>query len=147
MNAPGYDPHYHFQLAVDAGIEIFLRYSRQETMTAYSPTRTLLFVHGATYPAHTSFDLPLGGRIEGPLYEPDGSTPLTHTWAHVEAQTTNEESQGVGGNNVDEDNGTYSFASPPGEVPASPPDLSPKPGLGHARGRKKAPPGRYPGPP
>ena len=47
--------------AGDAGIEIFLRNKRQETMTAYSPTRTLLFVHGATYPAHTAFDIPLGG--------------------------------------------------------------------------------------
>jgi pimeloyl-ACP methyl ester carboxylesterase len=30
-------------------------------MTSFSPGRTLLFVHGATYPAHTAFDLPLGG--------------------------------------------------------------------------------------
>lgn len=47
--------------AGDAGIEIFVRNKRQETMTAYSPSRTLLFVHGATYPAHTAFDIPLGG--------------------------------------------------------------------------------------
>ena len=30
-------------------------------MTAFVPQRTLLFVHGATYPAHTAFDVPLGG--------------------------------------------------------------------------------------
>ena len=28
----------------------------------YTPERTLLFVHGSTYPAHTGFDIPLGGQ-------------------------------------------------------------------------------------
>ncbi|MBR0671961.1 alpha/beta hydrolase [Neoroseomonas soli] len=45
----------------DPGIEIFVRNKRPQGMNAFSPARTLLFVHGATYPAHTSFDLPLGG--------------------------------------------------------------------------------------
>lgn len=45
----------------DAGIEIFVRNKRPEDMTAFTPARTLLFVHGATYPADASFDLPLGG--------------------------------------------------------------------------------------
>lgn len=45
----------------DPGIEIFLRNKRPQGMNAHSPARTVLFVHGATYPAHTSFDLPLGG--------------------------------------------------------------------------------------
>ncbi|WP_206929951.1 alpha/beta hydrolase [Roseococcus thiosulfatophilus] len=45
----------------DAGIELFLRNKRPENLTSFSPARTVLFVHGATYPAHTSFDLPLGG--------------------------------------------------------------------------------------
>jgi pimeloyl-ACP methyl ester carboxylesterase len=30
-------------------------------MTSFSPEKTLLFVHGATYPAETSFDLPIDG--------------------------------------------------------------------------------------
>ena len=47
--------------AGDAGIELFLRNKRPENLTAFSPARTVLFVHGATYPAHTAFDLPLGG--------------------------------------------------------------------------------------
>lgn len=47
--------------AGDAGIELFLRNKRLESMTSFSPGRTVLFVHGATYPAHTAFDLPLGG--------------------------------------------------------------------------------------
>src|SRR4029079_14922484 len=31
-------------------------------MTAFRTERTLLFVHGATYPAHAAFDLKLGGE-------------------------------------------------------------------------------------
>ena len=45
----------------DAGIELFLRNKRPENLKAFTPARTVLFVHGATYPAHTAFDLPLGG--------------------------------------------------------------------------------------
>ncbi len=47
--------------ASDAGIEIFVRNKRPEGMTSFTPGRTLIMVHGATYPAHTTFDLPLGG--------------------------------------------------------------------------------------
>lgn len=42
------------------GIEVFLRSKRLEGAAA-SAARTLLFCHGATYPAHTAFDLPLAG--------------------------------------------------------------------------------------
>src|SRR5260221_14676989 len=47
--------------AGDPGIEIYVRNKRPADMTAFRPERTLLFVHGATYPAHTSFDLKLDG--------------------------------------------------------------------------------------
>jgi pimeloyl-ACP methyl ester carboxylesterase len=47
--------------ARDAGIEIYVRNKHPADMTAFSAGRTVLFVHGATYPAHTSFDLPLDG--------------------------------------------------------------------------------------
>lgn len=47
--------------ARDAGIELFLRNKRPEALTAFRPDRTLLFVHGITFPASTAFDLPLGG--------------------------------------------------------------------------------------
>ena len=40
------------------GIQLYLRNKRLERA---SPERILLFVHGSTYPAETSFDLPLGG--------------------------------------------------------------------------------------
>ncbi len=45
----------------EAGVEIYVRNKRPADMTAFRPERTLLFVHGATYPAHTSFDLKLDG--------------------------------------------------------------------------------------
>ena len=45
----------------DEGIQLYLRNKHPEGMRAFAPDRILLFVHGATYPAETSFDLPLGG--------------------------------------------------------------------------------------
>jgi len=45
----------------DAGIEIFVRNKRPANMTVFNPGRTVLFVHGATYPASAAFDLPLDG--------------------------------------------------------------------------------------
>ena len=46
----------------DPGIEIFDRNKRPADLSKYTPERTLLFVHGSTYPAHTGFDIPLGGQ-------------------------------------------------------------------------------------
>src|SRR5882757_9849860 len=45
----------------DAGIEIFVRNKRPANMTSFRPERTLIYVHGATYPASTAFDLKLDG--------------------------------------------------------------------------------------
>jgi pimeloyl-ACP methyl ester carboxylesterase len=45
----------------DPGIEIYVRNKRPATLTSYRPERTLVFVHGATYPAHATFDLRLDG--------------------------------------------------------------------------------------
>jgi pimeloyl-ACP methyl ester carboxylesterase len=45
----------------DPDIEIFVRNKRPAEMTTFSPERTVLFVHGATYPASTCFDLQLDG--------------------------------------------------------------------------------------
>ena len=47
--------------ASDADIKIFVRNKRPAEMNTFQPERTLLFVHGATYPASTAFDLPLAG--------------------------------------------------------------------------------------
>jgi pimeloyl-ACP methyl ester carboxylesterase len=43
------------------GIEIYVRNKHLAGLARFGPSRTLLFVHGATYPASTSFDLALGG--------------------------------------------------------------------------------------
>ena len=47
--------------AVDADIQIYVRNKRPANLTTFRPERTVFYVHGATYPASTSFDLPLDG--------------------------------------------------------------------------------------
>jgi len=47
--------------ALDPGIAIFVRNKRPTNLTSFRPERTVLYVHGATYPASTSFDLKLDG--------------------------------------------------------------------------------------
>jgi pimeloyl-ACP methyl ester carboxylesterase len=46
----------------EPGIEIYVRNKRPADLTTFKPERTLLMVHGSTYPAHTGIDLPLGGQ-------------------------------------------------------------------------------------
>src|SRR5262249_41637616 len=43
------------------GIELYVRNKRPAGFDAYRPDRTVLFVHGATYPASAAFDLALDG--------------------------------------------------------------------------------------
>ncbi|KTS30740.1 alpha/beta hydrolase [Methylobacterium indicum] len=43
------------------GVSIYLRNKRPAGTERFAPDRILLYVHGATYPASTAFDLPLGG--------------------------------------------------------------------------------------
>src|SRR5262249_38685061 len=47
--------------ALDPGISIFVRNKPPTSLATFRPERTVLYVHGATYPASTSFDLPLDG--------------------------------------------------------------------------------------
>ena len=47
--------------AKDPGIQLYVRNKRPEGVDRFGPERTLLFVHGATYPAETAFDLQLDG--------------------------------------------------------------------------------------
>src|SRR5260370_5570301 len=44
----------------DAGIQLFVR-NKHPVGKETSPDKILLFVHGATYPAETAFDLPIEG--------------------------------------------------------------------------------------
>ncbi len=43
------------------GLDIYVRNKHPARVDRFGASRTLLFVHGATYPASTSFDLELGG--------------------------------------------------------------------------------------
>ncbi len=43
------------------GLKIFVRNKHPASLKHYTPGRTLVFVHGATYPASAAFDLELGG--------------------------------------------------------------------------------------
>src|SRR5688572_30911692 len=45
----------------DPGIEIYVRNKRPANMTNFRPEQTVLYVHGATYPSETAFDLKLDG--------------------------------------------------------------------------------------
>ena len=56
----------------DPGIKLYVRNKHAEGMTSFSPDKTLLFVHGATYPAETSFDLPIDGVSMMDLFAQNG---------------------------------------------------------------------------
>src|SRR4030095_10204720 len=51
---------YHVP-AQDPGIQLYVRNKRPDGMTHFKSDRILLFVHGATFPSETAFDLPLDG--------------------------------------------------------------------------------------
>jgi pimeloyl-ACP methyl ester carboxylesterase len=51
---------YHIP-SVEPGIQLYVRNTRPESLRTFSAERTLLFVHGATYPSDTMFGL----RIDG----------------------------------------------------------------------------------
>src|ERR1044072_1123726 len=47
--------------SADDGIELYIRNKRPATMADFPAHRILLYVHGATYPSETAFDLPIAG--------------------------------------------------------------------------------------
>ena len=50
-----------FGVGSDPGIEIYVRNKRPAAMTSFSSDKTVLYIHGATYPSETAFDLKLDG--------------------------------------------------------------------------------------
>jgi len=56
----------------DPGVELYVRNKHADGMTSFSSDRTLLFIHGATYPAETSFDLPIEGVSMMDLFARNG---------------------------------------------------------------------------
>ena len=53
--------HEAFVASEMPGVSLYVREKLPADMTRFTPERTVLFVHGATYPAETAFDLALGG--------------------------------------------------------------------------------------
>jgi len=47
--------------ALDAGIELYVRNKRPTSEERFGPERIVLFVHGATFPSETGFDIELPG--------------------------------------------------------------------------------------
>ncbi len=45
----------------NTGLNVYMRNKRRADVAAFGPNRTLLMVHGATYPASVVFDLPVEG--------------------------------------------------------------------------------------
>lgn len=45
----------------DPGVQLYVRNKRPRSLATFKPDNIVLFVHGATYPAETSFDLQLDG--------------------------------------------------------------------------------------
>jgi pimeloyl-ACP methyl ester carboxylesterase len=56
----------------DPGLKLYVRNKHAGGMTSFSPDKTLLFIHGATYPAETSFDLPIDGVSMMDLFAQNG---------------------------------------------------------------------------
>jgi pimeloyl-ACP methyl ester carboxylesterase len=45
-----------------SGVDLYIRNKHRESFSEARSERTVLFIHGASYPAHSSFDLPVEGR-------------------------------------------------------------------------------------
>jgi pimeloyl-ACP methyl ester carboxylesterase len=60
--APKLDTESYMIPSADPGVELYIRNKHPAGIMSFPADKILLFVHGATYPAETAFDLPLGGR-------------------------------------------------------------------------------------
>ncbi|MGH8751920.1 MAG: alpha/beta hydrolase [Burkholderiales bacterium] len=47
--------------SADAGIDLYVRNKRPQNKQHFRAEKILLYLHGATYPAETAFDFPIGG--------------------------------------------------------------------------------------
>jgi pimeloyl-ACP methyl ester carboxylesterase len=66
------DNHRSDDPVVRSCIKLYVRNKHAEGMTSFSPDKTLLFIHGATYPAETSFDVPIDGVSMMDLFAQSG---------------------------------------------------------------------------
>ena len=60
---PALETH-EFRVSSDPGIDIYVRNRHPAGMAQFDAATTVLFVHGATYPAESAFDLPLDGASD-----------------------------------------------------------------------------------
>ncbi|MEX0729758.1 MAG: alpha/beta fold hydrolase [Aquisalimonadaceae bacterium] len=49
-------------IAKESGHQLYVRRKKRADLEAFGPARTLLLIHGATYPAHATFDLAPDGQ-------------------------------------------------------------------------------------
>jgi pimeloyl-ACP methyl ester carboxylesterase len=61
QNAPKLTTEEFMVPTQQVGIQLYVRNKHPDDMNVFTPERTVLFVHGATCPSETSFDLPVGG--------------------------------------------------------------------------------------
>ena len=59
--------------AVDPGISLYVRNKHPQGVNTFPSDKILLYVHGATYPSETAFDLQLNGHL---LYEKGAPVPF-----------------------------------------------------------------------
>lgn len=52
---------HEYKVTSEPGIDIYVRNKHVKGQTAFTGDKTLIYVHGATYPAETAFDLSLDG--------------------------------------------------------------------------------------
>jgi pimeloyl-ACP methyl ester carboxylesterase len=53
--------HEEMIASEEPGLRLYLRNKRRADQTEFTAEKTVLYVHGSTYPAETAFDLPLNG--------------------------------------------------------------------------------------
>ena len=58
---PKLDVESYLIPSADPGIQLYIRNKHPAGVTSFPADKILLYVHGATYPAETAFDLPLNG--------------------------------------------------------------------------------------
>jgi pimeloyl-ACP methyl ester carboxylesterase len=58
---PTVDVESYLIPSADPGIQLYIRNKHPAGVTSFPADKILLYVHGATYPAETAFDLPLNG--------------------------------------------------------------------------------------
>ncbi len=66
-----------FMVPSDPGIEVYVRNKHPTGMLNFSPERTVLFVHGATYPAHTRLRPQAQRHVVDGLHGPPAATTST----------------------------------------------------------------------